>query len=142
MGTRGIRLTKIDLSMNKAIPKKLLEELTQTIQRNKARTEKIKDSFMKMFRNICRNQDMAGEMNVAIEERRQLYKNMLVAKEKNQNREVEILEMRIEVQTTEQDYEDQKHKLDKFIHNKQLELDDIAGEYQQREKVRLVDIEK
>jgi len=50
--TRGIRLTNIDLTMNQAIPKKLLDEISFTINRNVERTTRIKDSFMKMFRNI------------------------------------------------------------------------------------------
>jgi hypothetical protein len=57
-----MRLTKVELSMNRSIPQRILEELGFSIMRNQERRDRIKDSFMKMFKNICQKQDMAGDL--------------------------------------------------------------------------------
>jgi hypothetical protein len=57
----GRCMKKLDLTMNKGIPVKIIEEINATMARNVARAEKVKGYFMNMFKKICSKYDMGEE---------------------------------------------------------------------------------
>ena len=50
-------MKKLDLTMNKGIPVRIIEEINATMARNVARAEKVKGYFMNMFKKICSKYD-------------------------------------------------------------------------------------
>jgi hypothetical protein len=62
----GRCLKKLDLTMNKGISVKIIEEINATMVRNAARAEKVKGYFMSMFKRICSKYDMGEEYTHAM----------------------------------------------------------------------------
>lgn len=68
----GCCLKRLDLSMNKGIPVRIIEEIHSTMARNAAREDKVKGYFMNMFKRICAKYDMGEEYVETMNTRRQL----------------------------------------------------------------------
>ena len=66
----GRSLKKLDLTMNKGISVKIIEEINATMARNAARADKVKGYFMNMFKKICSKYDMGEEYTNAMDQRR------------------------------------------------------------------------
>jgi hypothetical protein len=66
----GRCLKKLDLSMNKGISVRLIEEINSTMERNAARANKVKGYFMNMFKRICSKYDMGEEYIDTMDQRR------------------------------------------------------------------------
>ena len=62
----GRCLKKLDLTMNKGISVKIIEEINATMARNAARADKVKGYFMSMFKRICSKYDMGEEYTHAM----------------------------------------------------------------------------
>jgi hypothetical protein len=57
----GRCLKKLDLTMNKGISVRIIEEINATMARNAARADKVKGYFMNMFKRICSKYDMGAQ---------------------------------------------------------------------------------
>jgi hypothetical protein len=82
---RGKCLKEVDLSMNKGIPVKILQDIEASITRNIQRTNRVKEYFMNMFKKICAKYDMTEEYIKRVAERRVAAKSIVLMKEKNQD---------------------------------------------------------
>lgn len=101
VSTRGVRLKIIDLTLNRAIEQKLLENISSTIARNKERYLKWRTYFLLMFKRICGAHDMKEELTQALAERRTLVKSMVTVKDGTLKQEREITLFMGEAQESE-----------------------------------------
>jgi hypothetical protein len=82
---RGKCLKVVDLSMNKGIPVRILEDINTSIARNIQRAARVKEYFMKMFKRICAKYDMNEDYLNTIDERKRAVRSIALMKEKNKD---------------------------------------------------------
>lgn len=114
----------------------ILNEIAYKQARNLEKTERIKGYFLNMFKRICLNIDMKGEMLEAIKERKHLYECTVVGKKVVTDKSKEIDDAKAKVEQLQTTFEQSKVDFDKALVQKANALEDLTALHERTEKAK------